>query len=84
MLAMSCCQSSKLRPVDELTLVYIPAAPKPKSSIVIPLDADNKIVHDAQTEIVNIQMPFWYYKQIVNYMVDVTEVKRTIEAYQAH
>lgn len=88
MLAMSSCQSSKVEVDTKVKIVYVvPELVKPKfpdpTSRVIPYDKDFNKVNDVNTDIEFIAMPFWYYKQIVEYKVNVDEQFTKYEAFKS-
>lgn len=51
---------------------------------VIPFDRNGKQVRDEETEIDSVMMPFWYYKLIVDYKIDVDKAKYEYESFVAH
>lgn len=84
MLLMSACQSNKTAPevktIYVLPEIYFPTYPAPRNN-VIPLDQNNKRVTDNETTIENVLMPYWYYKLIVEYKLQVDEAEAKYNAY---
>lgn len=67
--ALNSCRSSQLKVKKETkTDVYFPAFPTPQTGTILFIDINGKRVTDYQTEIVNVVMPIWYWKMIVNYV----------------
>ena len=85
MLSMNSCQSNKTKTeyktIYAVPELYFPQYPAPKNN-VIPYDKDFKKVTDVNTEIEYVVMPFWYYKLIVDYKVNVDEQKTKYEAFK--
>ena len=78
MLLLSCCKSSQIKARKDTNIdVYFPAFPYPQTGTILFLDINGKRVTDYQTEIVNVVMPYWYWKQIVQY---VTETEEAVQA----
>ena len=76
-LVMNSCQSNKqteYKVVYQSPDLYFPKFPEPGKN-VLPYDKDFKKVTDNDTEIEYVVMPFWYYKLIVNYKVQVKEAE---------
>lgn len=63
-----------------LDSVYFPTFPYPKDGIVLPLDANNKLVLDDNSEIVSVIMPYWYWNLIIDY---ATKIETAAAALQA-
>ena len=87
-LVMSSCQSSKVEVETKVKIVYVvPDLVKPKypdsTNIVITYDKDSNKVNDVDTDIEFVVMPFWYYKQIVEYKVNVDEQFTKYEAFKS-
>ena len=65
----------------------MPDLVKPKypdsTNIVITYDKDSNKVNDVDTDIEFVVMPFWYYKQIVEYKVNVDEQFTKYEAFKS-
>ena len=86
MLVMSCCKSNEIK--TEYKTIYatpelnFPKYPDPRKN-VLPYDKDFQKVTDTETEIEYVVMPFWYYKLIVDYKVEVDEQKAKYEAFNA-
>lgn len=86
MLVMTCCQSNKgpeVKTVYVIPELYFPKYPQPKNNL-LPLDENGKVVKDDETEIVNVLIPFWYYKLLVEYKVQVDEAQAKYEAYKSN
>lgn len=80
---MISCQTNKVietKYIIDYPQLYFPKYPEPKKN-VLPLDVNGKVVKDNDTEIVNVIMPLWYYKMIVEYKVRVDEAKTTYDSF---
>lgn len=68
----------------EKVYIYItPNIPFPKFPdpyCVVPLAEDGTVVRDTETEIVDIQLPYWYWMKIVEYKLGVDDVEAALEA----
>ena len=61
--------------------VYFPAFPDPEDNIV-PLDQEGNIVAITDEHIVKVELPFWYWNMIIDY---VEETENAVTAlYAAH
>ena len=50
--------------------VYFPAFPYPDENVIIPLDADKNIVINSGASVEYVMLPYWYWKEIIEYVVD--------------
>ena len=86
MLSMSCCRSNNVK--TEYKTIYVtpdlcfPTYPKPGSN-VMPYDKDFNKVTDADTQIEYVVMPFWYYKLMLDYKLQVDETEARYEAFNS-
>jgi len=85
MLLIGSCQTNKpqeIRIVRSYPILDLPDYPEPNGN-VIPLDWDDKVVTDNDTEIASVKMPFWYYKMIMEYKVKNSKAKAEYKAFVA-
>ena len=86
MLSMSCCRSNKVKTEYKTIYVtpelYFPKYPKPGTN-VLPYDQDFKQVTDADTPIEYVIMPFWYYRLILDFKLQVDETAAKYEAFNS-
>ena len=92
---LTACASSKTETITQVKYVYVipelyfPKFPGPKDGVIIPLDADYKVVKadvDEQgnpIEVVYDIVPEWWLKLVLDYKldVDVAETKYKIQNY---
>lgn len=62
--------------------VYFPKFPYPADGIVVPLDENNKAVTTDDIQIQAVIMPYWYWKQIENYVVKTETAVTALMAVQ--
>ena len=55
--------------VPGLDGVYFPSFPYPKDGIIVSLDENNQAVTKEGIQIHAVVMPYWYWKQIEDYVV---------------
>ena len=65
--------------------IYRPSFPYPKDGIILPLDENNKVIYedrqDAQdAQVVNVVMPYWYWKLIIKFAKDTETAFTALEA----
>ena len=60
--------------------VYFPAFPYPKDGVILPLDKDNKVTYDEEDLVVNVVLPYWYWKLIIKYVKDTETAVTALEA----
>lgn len=88
MLVLVCCVTKPKTEESEIhdnvtsyhETVYFPAFPYPKQGIIKPLDAENNIVTSDGTEIETVQMPYWYWKLVIDY---VAKTENAVDAITA-
>ena len=61
--------------------VYFPAFPYPDDGVVIPLDADKNAVIDSGASIEYVMLPYWYWKLIIEYVI---ETENAVDAISQH
>lgn len=61
--------------------VYFPAFPYPQDGVVIPLDVDGNAVIAEGVEIVNVMIPYWYWKLVIEY---VRNTENAVDALAQH
>lgn len=83
----ACTSQHKKEPIEIVPViiglddVYFPAFPDPEDNIV-PLDQDGNIVTFTDEHIVKVELPFWYWNMIIDY---VEETENAVTAlYAAH
>lgn len=77
MLLLSSCQSNRTKVSTETINVYFPAFPEAPAGLIIPVDINGRKVTEPGTEVVNVVLPYWYWKEIVHY---VTETEEAVQA----
>lgn len=63
--------------VPGLDGVYFPSFPYPAAGLVVPLDENNKAVTTDNVQVQAVIMPYWYWKQIEDY---VTKTETAVTA----
>lgn len=83
MLVLNCCKSNQVRVRTETAKnIYFPEFPLAPDHTLLPLDFYGKRVKDIDTEIVYIQMPYWYWKEIVKYATEIEEAVQALQNYE--
>lgn len=77
---LNSCKSNQIRVRTETIDVYFPSFPEAPAGLILPLDIKGKRVTEPGQEIVNIAIPYWYWKQICQY---VTETEEAVQALKA-
>lgn len=81
------CRSNDIQIQKEV--VYVPKAPAlyfpkfPNPNVIVPLDADFKVVYDEDHDIVYDILPHWYLLLILDYKLKVDEAKVYYDAFIA-
>ena len=60
--------------------VYFPSFPYPDDGVIIPLDKEQKIVTDTETEVITVVIPYWYWKMVIDH---VKETESAVTALYA-
>jgi len=89
MLALSSCATKPKQDENEtpkiviagIETVYFPAFPYPDDDVVIPLDADKNIVINSGASIEYVMLPYWYWKLIIEYVIDT---ENAVDALAQH
>lgn len=80
MLGLNSCTSKPKKESKETINVYFPSFPEAPEGLILPLDIYGNKVTDAG-EVVNIAMPYWYWKQIIDYVVKTEEAVQALQNY---
>lgn len=60
--------------------VYFPSFPYPEEEVIIPLDKEGNIVLNDDSQIEYIKMPYWYWLEIIEYVVYTENAVEAITA----
>lgn len=72
-----CCRSSQKKESTEIINVFFPSFPEPPKGAILPLDINGKRVTEKGEDIINVVMPYWYWKEVCRY---VTETEEAVQA----
>lgn len=61
-------------------IVYFPAFPYPEDDTCKPLDKDLQLVTSNDVEVSYVLVPFWYWKQILNFAIKTDEAVNALNA----
>lgn len=95
MLCLTACESKKVEPIVVTKFIYVapdlyfPKFPAPQDGIIIPLDADYKMVTEEYdengepVEVVYSIVPEWWLNLVLYYKLDVDTAQAKYEAWKA-
>ena len=66
-------------PVVKIETIYFPSFPQPPEDI-IPLDKDKNIVTSDDTEVIYMQLPYWYWNLIIDYVEETEQAVTSLTA----